>query len=276
MTYPPQGPYQPQYPQPPQKKPQTPIERWVRRLWGSGRNGKIAIVGTVVFLLLCCSLTGRQMNENSNATATAVSLQQQQLAFAAATQAALPTATLKPTHTPTATSTPTPTDTPLPTPEPATRTAQAELDAQATAVVVGTQTAGPAATEVAAIEATQTRKVNQTATIVALADNYNEVDVRALKKNPDKFFGQPIWFEGEVLTIEESAGSTYMQLWVRIPGGTRFDREAVVVTYEGTLDEVYEESVITVYGVGRGTFEGKNAMGGDIIQPMIKAEYVRW
>lgn len=69
---------------------------------------------------------------------------------------------------------------------------------------------------------------------------------------------------------------TRMQLWVEVPGGSQFDREAVVVDFEGTLEEVYKDTYVLVYGKGAGTFTGRNAFGAEIVQPAIAAEYVRW
>ena len=86
----------------------------------------------------------------------------------------------------------------------------------------------------------------------------------------------PMKLKGQVFQIEEENGQTAIQMWVQIPGGTEFDREAVAVFFDGTLDEVFKDSYIIVYGTGAGKLEGTNAFGGAVVQPLIKAEYVRF
>ncbi len=80
--------------------------------------------------------------------------------------------------------------------------------------------------------------------------------------------------QGEVFNIKEQSTQTFLQMWVTIPGGTQFDREAVVVNYGGTLPNVYEKTKITVFGIGDGTDSGKNAFGGTNTQPAIRADRV--
>ncbi|HEU4322172.1 MAG TPA: hypothetical protein VFS21_03400 [Roseiflexaceae bacterium] len=116
----------------------------------------------------------------------------------------------------------------------------------------------------------------KTATIVAYDTAYPEVDIRDLAKAPDRYEGQKFRLEGEVFNIEESGGETFLQMWVQIPGGDRLDREAVAVRFNSDLPGVFAESYIIVYGVGRGAFEGTNAMGATIRQPLVEAELVRF
>lgn len=142
------------------------------------------------------------------------------------------------------------------------QTAEAVAAEQATAIAIPTQTA-------AAI-------VAATATVEAIETTYQEIDVRALVKNPDRYIGSQLKLQGQVFTIEEDGGRTFLQMWVQIPGGSEFDREAVAVVFDGTLETVFEDSYILVYGVGNGKLEGTNAFGGSITQPLIKAEYVRY
>jgi len=129
----------------------------------------------------------------------------------------------------------------------------------------------------AAISGTNaTANKNAVATrVVTLSDgDYQAVDVRDLKKNPDAYKGKPIQLQGEVFNIKEQSGQTFLQMWVPIPGGTQFDREAVVVNYGGALPNVYEKTKITVFGIGDGTGSGKNAFGATSTQPAIHADRV--
>jgi len=111
--------------------------------------------------------------------------------------------------------------------------------------------------------------------VVTLSDgDYQTVDVRDLTKNPDAYKGKSIQLQGEVFNIKEQSGQTFLQMWVPIPGGTQFDREAVVVNYGRALPNVYEKTKITVFGIGDGTGSGKNAFGGTNTQPAIRADRV--
>lgn len=161
--------------------------------------------------------------------------------------------TLAPTEVPTDTPIPTevPTDTPVPTntPPPARQTAQAKADA--------------------------------TATIVALDAEYPEADIRDLVKGPDRYRDRKFHLQGTVFTIREETGllsgvTTIMQIWVQVPGGSEFEREAVVVRFKGTLEGVFKDSPVIVYGTGAGAFEGTNTFGAKIVQPGMDATFVRY
>jgi hypothetical protein len=166
----------------------------------------------------------------------------------------------------------------------ATATSQAYIDATNTAAAQATsdalQTAEAIAAEKATAEAIPTAtalaRAAATATAEAIEATYQEIDIRALVKNPDRYTGVPIKLTGQVFRIEEEIGRTAIQMWVQIPGGSEFDREAVAVFFDGTLDEVFKDSYIVVYGTGAGKIEGTNAFGGTVVQPLIKAEYVRY
>ena len=113
------------------------------------------------------------------------------------------------------------------------------------------------------------------ATQTALNTQYQEIDIRELVKNPEKYHDDLLRLTGKVFTIQENNGITVFQMWVPVPGGNEFDQEAVVVRFPGSLDKVYKDSQVIVYGTGAGAFEGTNAFGADIRQPMIDATYVR-
>ena len=104
--------------------------------------------------------------------------------------------------------------------------------------------------------------------------SYKTVDIRDLKKAPEKYRGERITLRGEVFTIEEASGVTGMQIWVSFPGASTSDRIPVVVQYLDTLPGLYEKQTVQVYGMGGGTFEGKNSFGSSISQPLIIARFV--
>lgn len=181
------------------------------------------------------------------------------------------TPTAEPTSTPTAepTHTPAPTTTPTPTLEPA--------------AVAATEEAAAAATAEAEVKATTAAIAGATATAIAYDTDYPEVDIRDLVKGPARYEGQRLRLSGQVFNIREEVEGfldrrtvTYIQMWVQIPGGGAFDREAVMVRFENTLEGVFADDFIIVYGEGNGSFEGTNAMGARISQPLIEAMRIRY
>jgi hypothetical protein len=105
---------------------------------------------------------------------------------------------------------------------------------------------------------------------------YRTLDVRELVKNPDRYKGTFIKMTGTVFNIDESGDSTYLQMWVQIPGGSQWDNEAVIVITDSALDGVYEDTAITVYSMGAGSQSGTNALGGTITQPVLVASYMMY
>lgn len=99
---------------------------------------------------------------------------------------------------------------------------------------------------------------------------YQWVDTRDLAIRPGSFEGQKIAVAGTVFNIDVEDGFTGMQIW--LDGGS----EAAVIGYYGDTVGIYEGTWITVYGIGAGKFEGTNAFGGPISQPLIVADIVDW
>jgi|GEM_PF-1906258 tetratricopeptide (TPR) repeat protein len=105
---------------------------------------------------------------------------------------------------------------------------------------------------------------------------WGTVDIRALVKNPDNYLGYELHYKGEVFSIAEDNNGAVMQVWVDVPGGSEFDREAVIVYWSGTTENIYEGTTIEFWGYGLGSYEGTNAFGGSISQPVISAEYLTY
>jgi hypothetical protein len=137
-----------------------------------------------------------------------------------------------------------------------------------------TNTPKPTDTPLPTSKPTNTPKPTPTFSLAADKSTYKSIDVRDLQKSPEKYRGQKIVLPGEIFRIQEAGTSTAMQIWVSYPGAPTFDRVAVVVHYQGTLPGAYEKQNVTVYGIGAGTFEGTNAFGGTISQPLVNAQYV--
>jgi hypothetical protein len=106
--------------------------------------------------------------------------------------------------------------------------------------------------------------------------NWGTVDIRALAKNPDKYLSQELHYKGEVFSIAEDSSGVVMQVWVDVPGGNEFDREAVIVLWAGRTGNIYEGSIVEFWGYGLGSYEGTNAFGAKINQPAISAEYLTY
>lgn len=103
-----------------------------------------------------------------------------------------------------------------------------------------------------------------------IRSEFTEMDIRELDAYPNKYIGEKIKLRGQVFNIMDGG----LQMWVRKPGGGRFDNVAVVVIWlsDSILpQQVYDDTWITVYGIGNGAFSGTNAYGGTITQPRIEA-----
>lgn len=102
---------------------------------------------------------------------------------------------------------------------------------------------------------------------------YSEIDIRELESYADNYIGEKLKIRGEIFNIFTDG----LQIWVNKPGGNRFDRVAIIISW---LDDdilppqLYEGTWITVYGIGAGTIDGTNAYGGTITQPLIFAEII--
>lgn len=97
---------------------------------------------------------------------------------------------------------------------------------------------------------------------------YQWVDTRDLVIRPGEFEGEQIAVAGTVFNIEVDGNFTAMQIW--LDGGS----EAAVIIYEGDSRGIYQGTWVTVYGTGAGTYEGTNAFGGTISQPVVVADIV--
>ncbi len=98
---------------------------------------------------------------------------------------------------------------------------------------------------------------------------YEWIDARDLVIRPGTFEGKKIAVSGTVFNIQVEKNVTFMQIYL---DGT--NREAAVIGYLGDSTGIYEGTYVTVYGTGRGTFEGTNGFGGTIVQPLLRADIV--
>lgn len=101
---------------------------------------------------------------------------------------------------------------------------------------------------------------------------YQEIDIRELDSYTDDYYGDKVLLRGQVFNLQSDA----LQMWVRKPGGGRFDNIAVVITWTRDIlpSGVYEDSWIMVYGTVTGSYVGTNLYGGTIVQPKIRADII--
>lgn len=201
---------------------------------------------TLLFLGNCCVLGLGLYVINSASSPELPELVQIPTLSATDTQHPAPTVTAAPTLTFTPAETPTsgPTTTPRPTSTPK-------------------PTSTPRPTATASLSPEQ-----------AIAQ-WGTVDIRTLVKNPDNYIGSELRYKGEVFTISESWDGAVMQIWVEVPGGNTYDREAVLLYWTGNTEEVFEGTVVECVGYGLGSISGTNAFGGTVVQPAIQCEYFR-
>lgn len=110
-------------------------------------------------------------------------------------------------------------------------------------------------------------------------------DVRELAIRPGTMIGDEFAFSGTIMTIQVATpGDAFLlgdqelqsfeaviQVSVLAPDGSS---EFVTVGYNGDTSGMYEGTWVSVYGTAVGTRSGTNRLGGQISQPLVKAEFV--
>ena len=91
-------------------------------------------------------------------------------------------------------------------------------------------------------------------------DNFEVVDIRDFKTYPDKYDKKLIKISGTIFNIN---GNTQFQIYLT---GTR---DAAYIISVEEFDNLYEGDYVTIYGVGTGENCGKNALGGEVCQPLV-------
>ena len=83
-------------------------------------------------------------------------------------------------------------------------------------------------------------------------------------------------YEGQVLTIQQDAERTLLQVRVAYPGGSTYDRITIVVLYQDPHagDGIYEDDYVAIWGRPITMFEFTNAFGGKVSQPLFSGDYV--
>lgn len=99
------------------------------------------------------------------------------------------------------------------------------------------------------------------------------IDYKQLEKNPNKYTGQFIKYQGQILQIMEDASSSVIRLAVTKDSYGYDYNDVVYVTYAGTTPFV-EEDIVTVYGTVQGSHTYESQAGHQITLPHIEAEII--
>lgn len=94
---------------------------------------------------------------------------------------------------------------------------------------------------------------------------FEQVDWRDFNTYPDKYEGKTIKLTCRVFNVLSNE-----QFQCYYPG--TYDAYFVVSLEE--FDDIYENSYLTIYGVGAGEHCGTNAYGGEICQPLVLATFL--
>jgi len=216
---------------------------------------KIVILISILFLISACSGSKEMSPEDIQSTISA-GIEQTQLANPTSTNTNTPTDT--PTYTPTFTNTPTVTRTPTITNTPT-----------ITLTPTVTDTPTPSLTPTRTNTLTPTKAPYQfTQTAYAKTQDYmtqfEQVDWRDFSTYPEKYEDEFIKLTCRVFNVISNE-----QFQCYYPG----TYDAYFVVSLEAFDDIYDNSYLTIYGVGAGEHCGTNAYGAEICQPLVFAEF---
>ena len=215
---------------------------------------KIVVLISVLILLSGCG--AKQISPEDIQATISVGIEQTQLANPTSTNTSTPTDTptftTTFTNTPTVTLTPTITDTPTITLTPTvTDTPTPSLTPTRTNTLTPTK---------APYQFTQTAYV-KTQEYIA---RYVQVDWRDFITYPEKYNSEYIKLTCRVFNVVSNE-----QFQCYFPG----TYEAYIVETKEEYDDIYEDSWLTLYGVGKGQDCFSNAYGAQICQPLVLVDF---
>ncbi|MCP3764570.1 hypothetical protein NLX67_19705 [Domibacillus sp. A3M-37] len=100
-----------------------------------------------------------------------------------------------------------------------------------------------------------------------------EIRFAELNKNPEKYSGEFVKYQGEILQIMEDGNSTVIRLAVTKDSFGYDINDVLYITYDGTTPFV-DEDVVTVYGNIMGSYTYESQAGYQITLPHIEAEFI--
>ena len=100
-----------------------------------------------------------------------------------------------------------------------------------------------------------------------------EIRFAELNKNPEKYSGEFVKYQGEIIQIMEDESSSVIRLAVTMDSYGYDFNDVVYITYDGTTSFV-DEDEITVYGTVKGSHTYESTAGYEITLPLIEAEII--
>ncbi|QHT48013.1 hypothetical protein M662_16500 [Bacillus sp. SB49] len=104
-------------------------------------------------------------------------------------------------------------------------------------------------------------------------DNAKDIRFKELDKNPDKYSGDFLKYQGEIIQIMEDETSTVIRLAVTKDSYGYDYNDVVYVTFDDTTPFV-EEDIVTVYGTVSGSYTYESTAGHQITLPAMEAEVI--
>ena len=127
-------------------------------------------------------------------------------------------------------------------------------------------------TAVEIAQARAARKAAAEAKLAAVRSSAQALPFKQLNKNPDRFEGTKVTYQGKIFQIFEEGGKTIMLLSVT-DEGYDFWTDEVYVTYNGTIDSV-EDDIVTIFGTVTGSESYDTKIGGSNTTPAIRATII--
>lgn len=102
----------------------------------------------------------------------------------------------------------------------------------------------------------------------------SEYDYETIARDPDEYMGTYAKYTGEVIQVLED-GNEY-QLRVNITKGKYVYSDTIYVVYTRKDGEsrLYEDDIITIYGMNLGTISYESVLGSTITLPCVYTEYI--
>lgn len=105
--------------------------------------------------------------------------------------------------------------------------------------------------------------------------SYSTVEYKKLARNPEDYIGKALKITGKVLQADDGCLRVATDKDEYDDTGYGYDDVVFVVYSEDSLDyRILEDDVVTVCGIGSGTYEYESVLGENIELPWIKADKV--
>ena len=104
---------------------------------------------------------------------------------------------------------------------------------------------------------------------------YQDIDFKAMSRDPDAYEGNLYKFSGKVLQVLEQAGNGYTYTAMRIATKGNWDNVVYVIYLRPDGEKrILEDDRVTVYGTSTGLYTYETVMGAEVTLPQFKADTV--